>query len=97
MTITLQALAREMSLAFETATRTSSGESFRKLRDGSPEWMTTVCRMAHDDARLLPDDWRYAFIEEAVDALAEHENADEALASLEPDVYTSDLTFTPAT
>jgi hypothetical protein len=92
MTITLQALAREMSLAFETATRTSSGESFRKLRDGSPEWMTTVCRMAHDDARLLPDDWRYAFIEEAVDALAEHENADEALGSLEPDVYTSDLT-----
>lgn len=92
MTITIQTLAREMSLAFESATRTSSGETFRKLRDASPEWMTTVCRLAHDDGRLLPDDWRYAFIEEAVDALADHEDTDEALASLEPDIYTRELT-----
>jgi len=81
-----------MSLAFETATRISSGETFRKLRDTAPEWMTTVCRLAHDDARLLPDDWRYTFIEQSVDALAGHENADEARFSLEPDVYTSELT-----
>ena len=49
MTITVQTLAREMSVAFEGATRTSTGETYRKLRDGSPEWMTTVCRLAHDD------------------------------------------------
>ena len=54
--------------------------------------MTTVCRLAHDDGRLLPDDWRYAFIEQAVDALAEHEDADEARFCLEPDMYTSNLT-----
>src|SRR5262249_11820372 len=46
----------------------------------------------HDDSRLLPDDWRYAFIEEAVDALAEHEDADDARGSLEPDIYNSALT-----
>ena len=92
MTTTLHTLARQMSLAFEGGTRNSTGETFRKLKDGSPEWMTTVCRKAHDDARLLPDDWRYAFIEEAVDALAEHEDADDARSSLEPDIYTSDLT-----
>lgn len=91
MTITLRSLAREMSLAFEGDTRTN-GETFLRLRDGSPEWMTTICYQAHDEAKLLPDDWRYAFIEEAVDALAEHEDADEALARLEPDIYTGKLT-----
>ena len=91
MTITLQSLAREMSLAFEGKTR-SNGHDFRVLRDNSPEWMTTVCRQAHDEAKLLPDDWRYAFIEEAVDALAEHDDTDEALARLEPDIYTGELT-----
>jgi hypothetical protein len=89
---TLQILAKEMSLAFESATRPSNGETFRKLRDTAPEWMTTVCRLAHDEGRLLPDDWRYAFIEQAVDALAEHEDTDDARDSLEPDIYTNDLT-----
>ena len=91
MTITLQSLAREMSLAFESPTRTN-GERFCKLQDGSPEWMATVCREAHDAAKLLPDDWRHAFIEKAVDALARYEDADEAFASLEPDIYTGELT-----
>jgi hypothetical protein len=92
MKTTLQTLAREMSQAFENGTRPGNGETFRKLRDTAPEWMTTVCRLAHDEGSLLPDDWRYAFIEQAVDALAEHEDADEALGRLEPDIYTSDLT-----
>jgi hypothetical protein len=81
-----------MSLAFEGDTRATTGEEFRRLKDGSPEWMTTVCRKAHDDARLLPDDWRYAFIEDAVDALADHEDTDDARGRLEPDIYTHDLT-----
>jgi hypothetical protein len=91
MTSTIQSLATEMSQAFEEATR-QNGETFRKLKDGSPAWMATVCRQAHDKAQLLPDDWRYAFIEEAVDALASYDDADEARSSLEPDVYTSNLT-----
>jgi len=89
---TIYTLAKEMSLAFESATRPGTGETFRKLRDGTPEWTTTVCRSAHDDGHMLPDDWRYVFIEQAVDALAEHEDTDEALGRLEPDIYTSDLT-----
>lgn len=92
MQTTIQTLAREMSLAFESATRPGNGETFRKLRDTAPEWMTTVCRLAHDDGAMLPDDWRYVFIETAIDALAEHEDTEEALGRLEPDIYTSDLT-----
>jgi hypothetical protein len=90
--ITIQTLAAEMSRAFETAVRPTSGEEFRKLKDDAPAWMTTVCRKAHDDAAMLPDDWRYVAIEQAVDALAGHDDADAARDSLEPDVYTSDLT-----
>jgi hypothetical protein len=89
---TIQALATEMSRAFEGAVRSATGETFRKLKDDAPGWMTMVCRTAHDDARLLPDDCRYAFIEEAVDALAAHDDAEEARSSLEPDVFTSELT-----
>jgi hypothetical protein len=92
MTTTIQTLAAEMSHAFETAVRPTSGETFRKLKDDAPGWMTSVCRKAHDDSQMLPDDTRYEFIEEVVDVLAEHEDADEARDSLEPDVYTSDLT-----
>lgn len=92
MTNTLHTLARQMSQSFESGTRSTTGETFRRLKDDSPEWMTTVCRRAHDDARLLPDDWRYSFIEEVVDALAEHEDVDDARSRLEPDIYTHDLT-----
>jgi len=91
MTTTIQTLASEMSRSFQSAKR-PNGEEFRKLNDDAPAWMTTVCRKAHDDGEMLPDDWRYHFIEQAVDALAAHEESDEARDSLEPDVYTSELT-----
>jgi hypothetical protein len=89
--MTIQSLAAEMSQAFETATRPTSREEFRKLKDDAPPWMTTVCRKAHEDGNILPDDWRYAFIEQAVDALAACDDADEARSGLEPDWYTSEL------
>lgn len=91
MKITLQCLAAEMSHAFESATR-PGGETFRKLIDGAPGWMTIVCRKAHDDAAILPDDWRYHFIEKTVGAIADRDDIDMAREGLEPDVYTSDLT-----
>lgn len=92
MTNTIQTLAAEMSQAFETAVRPTSGEKFRTLKDDAPAWMTIVCHMAHDNANILPDDWRYQFIVQAVDALADHEDSDEARNSLKPDIYTSELT-----
>lgn len=83
----IQDLAKEMSQAFEGSTR-ATGESFRKLKDGSPEWMTEVSRAAHGD--MLPDDWRYTFIEEICGALADVEDVDDV--EIEADIYTNDLT-----
>lgn len=65
---TIQELAAEMAAAFETRTR-DNGDTFDVLKDGSPEWMTDVCRDAHGD--MLPDDWRYSMIRGAVEWIAE--------------------------
>lgn len=60
-----------------------------KLKSGSPQWMKDLCREAHGD--MMPDDWRYEFIVEALGALSDHRNYDNARESIEPDVYTHDL------
>lgn len=84
-------LAHKLSRAFETATR-PTGERYVRLKDGSPEWMTHVIREAHRE--MLPDDWRYACVAAAAEAIAEaddpadneHEFADGYV-----DVYNADL------
>jgi hypothetical protein len=63
-------LAREAGECFERAQRPDGGEYVR-VRDGSPAWVTDLVRAAHDDAGMLPDDWRFRTIEEALDAIAE--------------------------
>ncbi len=97
--VTVQSLAQEMSRAFETRKRrsvdTGADAEYVVLKDGSPEWMTDVCHKAHQDEigeAMLPDDWRYRFIEDAVDALAECEIEDDQDGHLREYVYTHDLT-----
>ena len=104
-TVTVQSLAQEMRSAFETRKR-DNGEEYVVLKDGRPDWMQDVCHAAHEDPTLwqkagpgaslgmLPDDWRYRFIEDAVDALAEcmEEEMREADLHLREYVYTHELT-----
>lgn len=92
---TPQRLAREMLEAFETAQRgdlEGEGETFDRLKKGSPEWMTDVVYAAHDDGEMLPDDWRYKVIRAAVEAIAETEDGDEVegFADGQVDIYTGD-------
>lgn len=87
---TVQSLATQMSAAFVTSTRTD-GTTFVKLADNSPQWMVDVCQAAHGD--MMPDDTRYRFIQEAVDALSENDDTEQARDSAtEPDIYTYQLT-----
>ncbi len=88
-TTTLQTLAQDLSSAFEERERTN-GDKFRALKDGSPSWMTEACYAAHGE--MMPDDWRYQLIERCADALAENDDEDDARDSLEPDIYTHELT-----
>ena len=59
-----QARAQEAYDCFETAAR-PDGETFTRVRDGSPGWVGELVREAHGD--FLPDDWRYGCIQSALE------------------------------
>lgn len=88
-TVTYQTLA-EM---FETRKR-DDGTSFVALKDGAPEWASDFVREAHG-TDMLPDDFRYACIAEALEMLADNEDGDpDDLVSEfadNVDIYSSDL------
>jgi hypothetical protein len=75
---TIQEAAAALFAAFVSAKR-DNGDTFYKLADGSPEWMTDAIHAAHGD--MMPDDWRYACIRSvasAVSEVADDEDMDDA-------------------
>ena len=100
-TITVQALAAEASACFEIARRATGdtatgpredGEEYTRVRDGSPEWVTDLVREAHGE--FLLDDWRYACIASACEAIADSDDPDDARgewADSYVDVYNHEL------
>ncbi len=86
---TVQEIAREFSLWFDWGER-DDGSKFVSLKDGHPKELETLVRKAHGD--MMPDDQRYEFIEDAIDALADNEDEEYArYEAEEADIYTSDL------
>src|SRR5690606_5380878 len=63
------------------------GTEYWGLEVGAPEWVYTLVWKAHGE--IFPEDFRYLFIIEALEALAE--NPEGAEDFLEPDVYISEL------
>ena len=91
---TWHTLATEAASWMERATR-DDGTVYRRFREGHPDWLQDLAYAAHDNGDIWADDWRYGFIEEALDALAYADpdaDPDEVIAEIEPDIYTSDLT-----
>src|SRR5688572_12411504 len=91
---TIQHLAKEAYDWLETGTREVDGiGKITVLRSGHPQWVTDLCRSAHDNGAYLPDDWRFDFIRCALSAICDYDDIGEAQDSAcEPDVYTSELT-----
>jgi len=87
---TIRELASQMDDAF-TVCKRDSGEQYFTLKDDAPEWMKDVCRAAHDDGDIMPDDFRYEFIAEAVEIIATRNDFDDAVYEMEPDVYNNEL------
>lgn len=83
----LQKLADETRNQFVQGKR-DNGDSYWYRESSEQDWIYEMCHKAHGD--MLPDDWRYAFIVEALDALAESEDPDDI--KLEADIYTQSLT-----
>lgn len=85
---TIQTLAADFARRFEDATR-DDGTKYRRVKDDEKsEELTALIMAAHDGGNVLPDDWRYQMIEDALDAIAE----DGEDATLEPAIYTHELT-----
>jgi len=87
---TIQELAQMYSAMFVRKTR-DNGPSFYCASDDTNENLMNIIHAAHNE--MLPDDYRFEFTKNALDALSENEDIDDARQSAtEPDVYTSDLT-----
>lgn len=83
---TIKELADQVYAQFEQRTR-DNGRKFWVLKDGKPDWMQELCHEAHGD--MMPDDWKYEFVLEAVAALSDADDPDDV--QLEADIYNSDL------
>lgn len=84
--LTLESLAAEANRLLTRTTRPGERESIVVPVDDAPEWFGELCREAHGD--MMPDDWRYEFIE---DALTQIENGDEEPRSVDSAYpYTAD-------
>jgi len=84
--MTIQTLAKEAAGYFTRRNRID-GQGFWCTADDTPEWVVALCHKAHGD--FLPDDWRYAFIYESLNAVADSEAPGDV--RLDQDVYNHDL------
>ncbi len=66
----VQTLAAEAYGAMERRQR--GDETITTLKDDAPEWVRDLVYAAHDGS--LPNDWRYAAIRSALEAIADCEN-----------------------
>ena len=89
MATKIQDLAAHFEAEFVTGTR-EDGTRFLKCKDSENETLTQLIYDAHGE--MLPDDYRYEFIHDALAAIAEYENPEEAIEAVEADIYTQDLT-----
>lgn len=82
--MTIAELAEKARSYFKLRTR-KGGEQFWTHMGKAPEWVQGMVRDAHGD--LMPDDWRYQFIVDALAAIAEGVDDSE----IEADIYNADL------
>ena len=84
----IRILAGEALSYFEHRRR-HDGTEYWALEEGAPEWVKRLVWAAHDKGKILPEDFRYLFIVEALEAITENPEEPEIL--WEPDVYISGL------
>lgn len=86
--MTLQELATKVRKEFTQDTRTATG-TFWKRDSNAGDWIYDMCHDVH--AGMFPDDYKYEFIVEALDLLADYGDPDDILNDLQPDVCNHEL------
>jgi len=89
MAHTIRHLAQQYAQAFTLKTK-QDGTEVTVRKEPADDELHELILDAHDDT--YPDDFRYEFIVEALRALADNEDPDDALTSLKPDIYLHELT-----
>lgn len=82
----IRILAGEALSYFERRRR-HDGTEYWAIEEGAPKWVHDLAWEAHDKGEILPEDFRYLFVVEVLEALAE----DPEEPVLEPDISTSKL------
>lgn len=86
---TVQELAEKVRKNFVLNER-DNGAQYWSYKGVTPAWVQEMCREAHND--MMPDDYKYQFIVDALASIADNEDADDARNSIEADIYTANLT-----
>ena len=84
----IRILAGETLSYFEHRKR-HDGTKYWAVEEDAPEWVRELTFAVHTEGDILPEDFRYLFIVEALEAISENPEEPEIL--WEPDVYTSEL------
>ncbi len=84
--MTIQDLARQYADLFVTKER-DNRDKFLCVEDHSNIPLMELIRNAHDE--MMPDDYKYQFIHEALEGIAESDDTDDI--GIEADIYNSDL------
>lgn len=91
--MSIQELAKEALQYYKLKTVTRDGQetTIWTHTDDAPEWVRKMTMKAHEG--MLPDDWKFRFVVEALEAIAYSEEGyeDEAITELEADVYNHEL------
>jgi len=86
--MTVQELAEEYYKYFEYKER-DNGDRFVCLKDDRPEELRDLVYKAHD--KMMPDDYKYQYIHDAIEMIADADDDRLEEPEIEPDVYDSDL------
>jgi hypothetical protein len=82
-TITLATLAAEALAYFKRGDRETEGIGKILVTDNPPDWVRDMCMEAHEHGAecgpMMPNDWRYEFIGEALDIIEAKPNDDDDL------------------
>ncbi len=89
----IQELATHALRFFESKVRPARGDDretrFYTLTERYPSWVMEMVHAAHED--MMPNDYKYQYVVDTLDALSEGQDSEEALYEIEADVYNYDL------
>ena len=89
----IQELATHALTFLESKVRPARGDEretrFYTLTERYPTWVRDMVYTAHED--MMPNDYKYQYVVDTLDALSEGQDPEEALYEIEADVYNYDL------